>query len=173
MRYLILFLVALVNLIFTGAIFPNINIVGIAPDIIVCTMASITILEKKMTGAIIGLICGLVLDLVFSGSIGFYTIPYFVTGMILYFVCTRVTYIDKVLFPFLFAAAANFAKEILFAIMSYMMGISFSFSYMLIRYILPEALFTGVFMYLIHFLLTRIYRSSHMKQTSLKDIRKL
>ncbi len=172
MRYLVLFIVTIVNLIFTGAIFPNLNIAGIAPDLIICSIASITILEKNMTGAAIGLICGLTLDLLFSGAIGFYAIPYLATGAILYFVCAKMTYIDNYVLPFFFAIGAYFVKELIFALLVYMMGISYSFSHMLIRYILPETLITGIFMLLIHFIFIRLYRSSSMKLKNAEDFKK-
>lgn len=172
MRYLVLFFITVVNLIFVGAVFPNINIAGIAPDVIICSMASITILEKNMTGAAIGLVCGLTLDLLFSGAIGFYAIPYLTTGAILYFVCSKMNYLDNYLIPFFIAVGAYFIKELLFALLVYMMGISYSFSHMLIRYILPETLITGIFMLLIHFIFIRLYRSTSMKLKVSEDYKK-
>lgn len=169
MRYLVLFIITIVNLIFVGAFFPNINVAGIAPDVIICSIASIAIIEKSMMGAVIGLICGLTLDVLFSGAIGFYAIPYFATGAILYFVCSKVNYFDNYILPFFIAVGAYFIKELLFALLVYMMGMSYSFSHMLIRYILPETLITGVFMLLIHFIFIRIYRSSSMKLKRFDD----
>ncbi|MDD5018452.1 MAG: rod shape-determining protein MreD [Eubacteriales bacterium] len=173
MRYLILSAAAAISLAFTGTFLPNINIAGISPDIIICVIASIAILEKSMAGAVIGLACGLILDLFFTGAIGFYAIPYFVTGAILFFVCTKLNYIDRYLLPVILASGAYLLKELIFALLAYMMNISFSFGYMLIRYILPEMLFTGVFMLLTHFIFIKIYRAGTMKLKSAKDFKRL
>lgn len=173
MRFFILLCVTIVNLIFTGAIFPNINISGIAPDIIICTMASMAVMEKSLVGAGIGLVCGLALDCFFSGAIGFFAIPYLVTGVIIYFVCTKIKYLDGYILPFLIAIGAYMIKECVSALIVYMLDISYSFSYMFIRYMVPEALLTGVFILLIHFIFTKIYHSSTMQQNNYEDFKKL
>lgn len=173
MRYLVLALTAVVNLILTGAVFPNINIAEIAPDVIICTLTTITVLERSMTGAGLGLLCGLILDLLFSGSIGLYTIPYLVTGAAVYFTVKSMNYIDNYLLPFLFAMGAYLVKELVSAVLVYMLGINFSLSHMLFRFILPETLLTGLFMILVHFIFLRIYRSSSMKPIGSDDLRKL
>lgn len=171
MRYLVLALTAVINLILTGAVFPNINIAGIAPDVIICTMTAIAVLERSMTGAGIGLFCGLVLDLMFSGSIGLYTIPYLITGAVVYFTVKSMNYIDNYLLPFLFAMGAYVVKELASAVLIYMIGIDFSLTHMFVRFILPETLLTGLFMILVHFIFTRIYRSSSMKPIGSEDIK--
>ena len=173
MRYLILFGVTIVNLIFMGAVFPNINIAGIAPDFIICTIVSIAIIEKNMTGAVLGLICGLTLDLLFSGAFGFFSIPYLATGAIIYYVCTKITYIDNYIVPFSLAVGAYLIKELLFGLLVYMMGINYSLSHIFIRYILPEAFLTGSFMFLIHFIFKRIYRSSRLKSKKPETLSRL
>lgn len=173
MRLIVLAAIAVVDLIFTGAVFPNINIAGLWPDIIICSMASLAILEKRMTGAVIGLICGLILDLLFSGAIGFFGIPYLLIGAALYAVVKRISYIDRFFLPMGIAAGAFIAKEILSALLSYMLGYEFSLLRMFVRYILPEMLLTGIFMLPIHLLLTRIYRSSSVRPQNPEEFKRL
>ena len=172
MRYVILFIITLINVVFTAAVFTKINIAGIAPDLIICTIASIAIIEKSMTGAFIGLICGLALDL-FMGAIGFYALPYFVSGALLFFVRRHITYIDRFLVPALLATGAYVVKELILALLSYMMNLQFSFSYKLVRYILPEAILTGLVMLLVHLIFMKLYKSSSIRPRSADDFKKL
>jgi len=173
MRYIVLAAVVVINLIFTGAVFPVINIAGLAPDIIVCTMVSVAILEKRMTGAVIGLICGLTLDLLFSGAIGFYALPYLITGAILYAVVRAFPAIDRFFLPMAIAGGAYLLREMLSALFTYMLGSTFSLGHMLIRYILPEMLITAVFMLPIHLLLSRIYRSPSVRPQNPEEFKRL
>ena len=173
MRYLFLALTVVINLIFTGAVFPNINIMGIAPDIIICTMASFAALEKSLTAAAVGLIRGLPLDIMFSGTIGFYTLPYFLAGMGLYFISSRIRYIDPILIPEAFAAGAFFIKEMAAALLAYMVGLNFSLSHRFVRYILPEMLATALFMLLVHLIFKRLYRSGSIRPKGMEDLKKL
>ena len=173
MRYLILGAVAVVNLIFAGAVFPNINIADTAPNIIVCTMASLALLEKNMTGAVIGLVCGLVLDVFFTGTIGLYALPYFAVGAGLFFVCRRLRYVDRFFLPALIAFGACLAHGLVSALLAYMMAVDFSFGYMFVRYMLPGAALSAALMLLIYFLFTKIYQHSNIKQKNSKDFNRL
>jgi rod shape-determining protein MreD len=173
MRYLVLAAVAVINLIFAGAVFPNINIAGLVPDLVVCSMASIAILEKRMTGAIIGFICGLVLDLFLIGVVGFNAIPYLVTGAILVSVVKRITYFDRFLIPMGIAAGAYLVREILTGLLSYMLGNEFSLGYIIVRYTIPEMMITALFMLPIHLLLTRIYRSPSVRPQNPEEFKRL
>jgi rod shape-determining protein MreD len=172
MRYLILLAISAVDLIFANTVFPNINIAGIAPDIIICTMVSITILENSMTGAWFGLLCGLAINL-FAGVIGFYAIPYFLTGALVYFIRKNVNYFDRFLLPLSFAAGAYIIKEAFNALLAYMLNKQFSLSYMFIRYFLPEAVATAALMLLVHFLMIKVYGLNYMKKKSNQDFRRL
>ncbi len=173
MRYIMFAAIAVANLIFTGAVFPNINAAGLSPDIIICSMASIVILEKRMSGAVIGLFCGLLLDMLFSGVIGFYTLPYLITGAVLYAVVKRISYIDRFFMPMLIASGAYIFKQALSALITYMLGSEFSIWNMLLRYILPEMLFTGMFMLLYHLLLGRIYRNPSVHPVNPEEFKRL
>ncbi len=173
MRLIMLFASVVINLILTGTVFVNLNIAGIAPDLLICTMVSIALLEKSMMGAVVGGICGLAFDIMFTGIIGSYTIPLFLTGALLYFTSTQIRYMDNYLIPFIFAVSAYFIKELFSALVVYMLGYSFSLPYMLIRYILPETLVTGIFMLVVHTIFRRIYSSPAMRPKYIDDIKKL
>lgn len=172
MRYLIFAAITLVNVIFANAVFPNINIAGVAPDIIICTTISIVLLDNSMAGAWIGLLCGLCLDL-FTGVIGFYALPYFLAGAFAYFVRKNIYYIDKFILPFSFAIGAFFVKQAATASLAYILDRQFSLASMFLRYILPEAAFTGAFMFLIYFIMRQIYRIRSIKRRDSEDLKKL
>ena len=173
MRYVFFAVVSVVSLIFTGTIFPNLNIAGIYPDIIMCSIVSIALIEKSMAGAMLGLFCGLMLDLFFSGIIGFYALPYFVAGAILYFVSKNLRYLDKIFLPLAFVLGAYFVKEIVSSLLAYMLGVQFSFANMFIKIMLPQGIATVVLMVIVHLIFLRVYRSSSMKLKSSEDFKHL
>jgi cell shape-determining protein MreD len=115
----------------------------------------------------------LILDLLFSGTIGFFAIPYLLAGAGLYAAVSRISYIDRVFLPMAIAAGAYLVKEILSALLSFMLGYGFSLGYMIVRYILPEMVITGVFMLPVHLLLSRIYRSSSVRPQNPEEFKRL
>jgi len=173
MRYVFFIVVSIISLLFTGTFFPNLNIAGIYPDIIMCSIISIALLEKTMAGAMVGLACGLILDFFFSGTIGLYALPYFAVGAAAYFAAISLKYIDKYLIPLSFVFAGYLVKEVISSLLVYMLGVQFRFSHMFIRFMLPQAIFTVLLMLLIHFIFARIYRSSSMKIKDAGDFKHL
>ncbi len=173
MRYIVLVSVVIINLIFSAAVFPNLNIADLAPDLIVCSMASIVILEKRMTGAVIGFSAGLILDLFLSGAIGFYALPYLLTGAVLYAAVRQIAFIDRILIPAAIAAGAYLLRELISALLAYMLGHEFSLWHMLVRYILPEMLITAAVMIPVHLLLSRIYRSPSVRPQNPDEFKRL
>lgn len=172
MRYLILIAVTFTNLIFANTVFHNINIAGAFPDIVICTIASLSILDDSMAGAWIGLACGLGIDL-FNGPIGFNALPLFLTGVASLFVRKNVGYIDKVFLPLAFAGGAYFFRQALSAILAYMIDKQFDLGELFVRYMLPQAILTVALMLLVHFLLRRIYGTKLMKKKSFRDFKRL
>ncbi len=172
MRYLILLAITFVDLIFANTIFPNINIAGIAPDIVICTVASLAILDDSMVGAWIGLACGLGMDL-FMRPIGFNAMPLFLTGAAAFFVRKNVGYIDKVFLPIAFAAGAYFFRQGLSAILAYMLDLKFSLGELFLEYMLPQAVMTVALMLLVHYIMRRIYDTKVMKKKSASDFKRL
>jgi rod shape-determining protein MreD len=155
-----------------STVFPNINIADTAPDLIVCTMAAIVIIENSMTGAYIGLACGLFLDL-FTGIIGYHALPYFLTGAIIFFIRKNIYYVDKIVLPFFLAIGAYFLREGLAAILAYTLDKQFSLSDMFLRYMLPEAAMTGVFMFIVHIAMRKLFSIKGIKKRSPEDFRRL
>lgn len=173
MRYLMLFAVAVINLILTGTVFVNLNIAGVSPDVLICTLSAIALLEKRMTGAVIGLVCGITLDIMFSGIIGLYAIPYFAVGAAAYFAAIRLQYVDNYLVPCCFAAIAFACKDLISAMLAYMLGTQIAFWHMMLRFTLPGMLLTGTFMLLVHMIFRRLYRSGSVRPKKMNDVNKL
>ena len=173
MRLLVSAITGVICIVFTGAVFPNFNIAGTAPDIIVCVMVSLAILDKSLFGAGLGLVCGLVLDCFFSDAIGLFAIPYLISGVAVYFVCFRLTYINRFVTPALLAAGAYIVKDLIAALLSHMLDLSFSLSYIFFRFTLPEALLTGAMMLLVHIIFSKLYQSGAMKKRSGEEFKRL
>jgi hypothetical protein len=100
-------------------------------------------------------------------------IPYLVVGAVMFFVRKNLRYTDKFLLPAIFAVSAYLLKEMISALIAFLLGIDFPFWFMVARYILPKAAFTGVVMLLVHMLFTHIYKASSMKPKDNSDFKRL
>ncbi len=83
MKFLILFLVALVSTILQGTVAPYISIMGVKCNLILAVVVSIALVNRKPYGSVMGLIMGLIQDVLFSPIIGINALIYFVIGYVL------------------------------------------------------------------------------------------
>jgi len=161
MRYVVLAGLALLNFILTGAVFPYVHIAGIYPDILLCMMVSMIIVEKNMGAAYFGMFGGLLLDIVYASAIGFFALPYLATGVMFYYFRSS-RYFDAVLLPALSVLVMYMIKELISCVIVLSMGIAFDFWIYLVRYVLPGAAFSAAAMVLVHFWMTRLLRKRVM-----------
>ncbi len=171
MRYIILAIMVLISIFVTGGVFGAVSLFGLAPDLMICFMASIAIVEKTMAGMWIGVSFGLILDMLYSPALGFYAIPYAVTGAALYFISNKFRYMDRFFMPAGIAAGAFILKDALLMLLSYVMGLSLNIGFIFIRFTLLSALETGVLMFLVHMLLRWLYKVRAIKALKYDDIK--
>ncbi len=132
-----------------SAVFARINIVDIRPDAMLAAVVSFGVLQGSMFGAVVGVIGGLVMDVLFGTSVGLYGALYLIAGMNAGFFYKKF-YADNLIVPAAAAAVAGFSKDMVLAVIRALGGAQFPFVGIVIRYILPSAILTGVLCALIH-----------------------
>jgi len=170
MRYVIMGLMTILNIFFAGGVFGAVSPFGLAPDLLVCFMASIAIMEKSMVGMWLGVINGIILDILFSDAIGFYAIPYAVTGMVLYLIATRFRYMDHFFAPAGIAFIAFVVKDVVSIVVSYLCGIHLNAGFIIVRFTLLSALETAAVMVALHILVRWLYKVRALKTLRYDDL---
>lgn len=83
MSILILIIVVLLNFLLQSTIFPYMAIFGVVPNTALLIVMSISLLKGKYYGGVIGLVIGLLQDMVFSSVIGINAFIYFFAGYLI------------------------------------------------------------------------------------------
>jgi rod shape-determining protein MreD len=161
----------LINIAFTGGVFGAASPWGLAPDLMICFMASIAIMEKSMAGMWLGIINGLILDILFSGALGFYAIPYAVCGSAFYFFSKRFRFMDNFFAPAGMAVIGFVIKDIVLMIVTYLVGIKINAGFIFVRFTLLSALETGLIMLALHILVRWLYRVRALKTLRYDDLK--
>jgi len=161
MKLLVMGVLIFVNVFLSGSVFSQIYLFGVAPDILICFTASIICIEKRVNGVIFAMVGGFVLDIIFASVLGFYTLQYFLGAVVMYYVASR-TYTDNFFVPGIIAAIGIVAKEVVAMVIVFFMDQSFSFFFVLLRYVLPAALTTGALTLLTELLMKWIYKFKFM-----------
>ncbi|MDR0839902.1 MAG: rod shape-determining protein MreD [Christensenellaceae bacterium] len=144
-------------------LFARFNIMGIRPDCLLAVMVSLGILLGPVEGAIIGCVAGLLFDVLFGRAIGLYAMAHMLAGAAggLFF---KKFYADNLIIPGVLASIAAFVKENIMAVSVRLMGGSFGYIRMLITYMVPCALLTGVVCVLAHLWLKPAVRQQVKKR---------
>lgn len=154
-------LLILLNVLLSGSVFSQIYLLGVAPDILICFTASIIAIERRVNGVIFAMAGGLILDIIFGPAIGFYTLQYFLAGVVMYAIASRM-YTTNFYAAAFVAAMGIIAKEIVAMVIVFFMDQPFSFMFVLVRYTLPIALTTGLLALLIELFMKWLYTFKFM-----------
>ncbi len=156
MKRFSLVIAALVALYLDSVFFSKVNLDGIRPDALLALVAAMSLLLGSTKGAVLGLVCGLVADVLYSRMVGLTAIGYMVCGAAggLFY---QKYYADNLVFPALIAAAGALFKEHIMALAARLSGAEFSYFRVLGSYILPCMLMSVALCMPVHMLMKRLY----------------
>lgn len=156
MKRLYLVLAVLAAFYLDSIFFARINLNGIRPDAVMALVAAVGILVGSRKGAVMGLVCGLAVDVLYGKLVGPSAIGYMVCGA-LGGAFHQKFYADNLVFPAAVAFAGALFKENVMAAASALCGARFAYFGVLVSYIIPCALMTTVLCLPLHILMKRVF----------------
>ncbi|MGE5629905.1 MAG: rod shape-determining protein MreD [Caulobacteraceae bacterium] len=147
MRIIVICALALVNIILESTLFQYTRIYGIKPDFSIIIIVAYAILRGSSYGAFIGLGFGMLVDILFGRTIGINALSYMITGYIIG-QAHETVFKDSYIPAFLFNFSAVFIYQHLFFMLSYfsnnITGTNFSYLFILLKMIIPQAIYNAV-----------------------------
>ena len=156
MRRLYLCLAVLAALYLDSIFFVKINLNGIRPDALLALVAAMSLLLGSKKGALFGLACGLIADVLYSRMVGLSAIGYMVCGALGGFFYQKY-YADNLVIPALVAAVAALFKEHVMALAAKLSGAEYAYFTVLGAYIIPCMLMTVALTMPVHVLMKHIF----------------
>lgn len=155
-RFVFIALIIILNLFFSGGLFVQINIIGIQSDLLMTAMVCMLMYERTFTPIGMAMIGGLIIDVVLSPAMGFYTIPYIIIGLVIYYLYPMLQ--QKGWWIGLVAVAgATLAKDIIHEVIALFLGHAQNIGSMLLRYTLPSAVLNCLIALLLLWLFKKLY----------------
>ncbi|MHB1315012.1 MAG: rod shape-determining protein MreD [Christensenellales bacterium] len=141
------------------AILPQLAILGLVPDVLVCITISFALLYGSTIGASVGVAGGLMLDVMCGPALGFYGLIYLLLGLGAGLMDQR--RVNKYLLPSVAAVLAVIAKAAFHIVYLALQGYGEGSFAVFLRYILPGALLSGLIMVPLHLLIRtrKIFKS--------------
>ncbi len=165
MRVVIFILLGSVSVILSGSLTSGLNIAGIQVDLLLLICVSLALLERDSVPVIFAAATGLMMDIMFSDVLGVYAICYTAVVALVLAIVRRTDRL-KVAYLFVVGALGYIIKELILALVVYLLGARFDMIYMVVRYILPAAALNGALLFIVYWLLWMLYRKSWMRRKS-------
>lgn len=167
-KKIILFLLVLLTVGLDSTVFPRLAFWDIQLNLTICVVVALGIVFGPMTGTVCGLLAGYLMDLLYGPARGFYMLIYMLSGYIATTVFSKGLQDSLVLYS-LFIGCTYIAKEMVTMVLTLLMGVSVgSIPTLLVRYILPSAVLTGVVGYVVYRLIRALAQLNVMRNRKKK-----
>ncbi len=138
-----MFLIIIVNFILQCTVFQYVRILGIIPNTTLVIVVCIAILKGRHIGGTLGLVAGLLQDIMFSSTIGTNALVLFFIGYLVGMADQKI-YKDSLLVPFIFTIISTLGYHSLYYVLMFFLGNTVRFTYFFKRVILIEMLFNSI-----------------------------
>lgn len=122
-------------------VFKRLSFASITPNLMIIVTSSFGFMRGKREGMMVGFISGLLVDIMFSDLIGFYTLIFTVLGYANGFF-RKIFYDDDIKLPLILIAASDFLYGNIVCIFMFIMRSRFHYFYYLKSIIIPELIYT-------------------------------
>ena len=168
MTILLIALMIIGGFLLDAAILPQLAVLGVVPDILICITVSFALLYGCYIGASVGVAGGLMLDILVGHALGFYALIHLLIGVGAGFLSGNRS-ADRYLFPSSIAALAVVIKAfycILYLVITGHGGESFVLFW---RYSFPGAILSGLIMVPVHLLIRTRKMFKSLKRNKLQN----
>lgn len=149
MRFIIMALILIINMLFQSTVFQYVEIMGIIPNTYLIIIISFAFMRGDIEGAVIGFAAGLLQDVFFGKYIGMNAMLGMLTGL----VCGKPSeefFRENFILPLLLTISGIFVYELLYYIFNILLLGYTDILYFIRNIILPEVVYTAlisVFLY--------------------------
>ena len=165
-RWLLVFSLAIAFYLDT-TLFNIVNLYGIRPDVTLAVVVSLGVLLGSAPAGAIGLILGLLADIIFNKIVGLTALTYMLSGVFAGFFY-RKFYADNLIIPTVTAAVAAFIKTHVFFVAVAIAGARPNYLLTFAAYILPCSLLTAGVAALVHLFFKKALFRPLWRQAALK-----
>lgn len=154
-RKIVIAVIIIVCFLLQCTVFRALEIASVTPNLMIVVTASFGFMRGQKEGLFVGFFCGLLLDFLSGGGLGFYALIYMFAGFLNGFF-KRIFFPDEVRLPVILIALSDFGCNLVIYFILFWFRGRFEFGYYLLHIILPELVYTMVVAILLYFILLKI-----------------
>ena len=155
LRKVIEIILCIVLFVLQITVFKDLQIASVSPNLILILIASIGFMRGKNEGMLVGVICGLFVDIYFSPVLGLYTFLYMLVGYLNG--CFKNEFFpNDIKMPMILIGISTFLfNTVVYFLMFFFRG-DFAYFYYLMNIIIPEIVYTLIISFMLYPLILKI-----------------
>lgn len=142
-RFIITTALILVCFLLQSTVFHSLAFGGIVPNLLIVLAASFGFMRGEKTGLLIGFFCGLLVDIFFGNTIGFYSLLYMYIGY-MNGKFSAIFYPEDIKLPIALILTSDCFYGLMCYVILFLLRSRFDFRYYFMNIILPEIVYTIV-----------------------------
>ncbi|WP_026509327.1 MULTISPECIES: rod shape-determining protein MreD [unclassified Butyrivibrio] len=154
-RFVFTLLSILISFILQTTVFRVIDFSGIVPNLMIILTASYAFMRGDKSGMVIGMFCGILIDIFFGSYLGFYALIYMYIGFIVG-KFNKIFFPENILLPLALIVSSDFLFGFTCYVLLFMFRNKFDIGYYMLNVIIPEAVYTALVAIFIYPVLIKI-----------------
>lgn len=163
-RFFLMTIIIVVSFLLQSTVFQVIALADVVPNLLLIITAAIGYMRGRKEGLITGLVCGLLIDMLYGDLIGFNALIYMNIGYLNGF-CNKIYYRDDFTVPIVLVGISDFLYNFSIYVLSFLLKNKLNVFFYIKRIMLPELVYTVlisvVFYKILHSINQRLEHSEH------------
>lgn len=154
-RKITVMLIITICFLLQSTLFQALSIASISPNLLIIVTSSFGFMRGKKEGLFIGFFCGVLNDVFYGGTLGFYAMIYMYLG---YFNgrFRKIFFPEDIKLPIILITASDVIYNLLVYFFQFLFRGRFAFPYYLVHIIVPELVYTILVTIFLYFILLKI-----------------
>ncbi len=136
-------LVILVAVLLQTTVFQKLALADVVPNFLLVVTVSYAYLRGRTSGILVGLLCGLILDMGYGSVIGLYALAFITIGFLVGF-CQKFFFRENMILPAILITVSDLFYGIYYYITEFLVRAKTHFGFYFAHIILPEVIYTAV-----------------------------
>ncbi|MCI9417813.1 MAG: rod shape-determining protein MreD [Eubacterium sp.] len=154
-RKIVVTIIIIICFVLQSTLFKALAIASISPNLLIIVTSAFGFMRGKKDGLLIGFFSGLLIDLFYGGTLGFYAMIYMYLGYVNGFF-RKIFFPEDIKLPIILITASDIICNLLVYFFQFLLRGRFAFPYYMIHIIIPELVYTIMVTVFLYFILLKI-----------------
>lgn len=156
-------IIIIVCFLLQSTLFKALSFASISPNLLVVVTAAFGFMRGKKEGMIIGLFCGLLMDIFFGSILGFYSLEYMYIGYFNGFF-RKQFFPDDIKLPLILIGISDILYNLGVYVLRFFFRGNFHLGYFMLHIIIPELVYTLLITIVLYFIILKINQHLELRE---------